>query len=84
MADDFDDFIADLDDNTLQNSALSLSKLLALDDDHEDGGFEKLLGKLNDKDLEVRLIDILLGTLPKYLIYIYKLLWSVLKNRMNY
>ena len=55
MADDFDDFIADLDDNTLQNSALSLSKLLALDDDYEDGGFEKLLGKLNDKDLEVSL-----------------------------
>ena len=55
MADDFDDFIADLDDNTLQNSALSLSKLLALDEDYEDGGFDKLLGKLNDKDLEVRL-----------------------------
>ena len=54
MADDFDDFIADLDDNTLQNSALSLSKLLELDTEHEDGGFEKLLGKLNDKDLEVR------------------------------
>ena len=26
MADDFDDFIADLDDNTLHNSALSLSR----------------------------------------------------------
>lgn len=56
MADDFDDFINDLDDNTLQNSALSLSKLLALDEDNEDGGFEKLLGKLNDKDLEVSLL----------------------------
>ena len=53
MADDFDDFINNLDDGTLHSSALSLSKLLALDDETEDGGFEKLLGRFNDKDLEV-------------------------------
>lgn len=52
MADDFEDF--DFGDSTLlQNEALSLSKLLAMEDEGEDGGFEKLLGKLNDKDLEV-------------------------------
>ena len=53
MADDFDDFLTDFDDATLQSSALSLSKLLALDEGSEDGGFEKLLGSLNDKQLEV-------------------------------
>ena len=65
MADDFDDFINNLDDGTLHNSALSLSKLLALDDEAEDGGFEKLLGRLNDKDLEVNL-----HTFPHILVYI--------------
>ena len=61
MADDFEDLIGDFDDGELQNSALSLSKLLALDsEENEDSGsgFEKLLGKLNDKDLEVNTFTI--------------------------
>ena len=49
---EFDD--EDYDDPALQRSALSLTKLLALDEG-EEGGFEKLLGRLNDKDLEVSL-----------------------------
>ena len=53
--DDFDD--DDYDDPELQHSALSLTKLLALDAG-EDGGFEKLLGKLNDKDLEVIVVKV--------------------------
>lgn len=62
MADDFDDFIAELDNASLQSSVLSLSKYLELDggggaDTADKGRIDKLLDSLNDKQLE-DLIDL--------------------------
>ena len=51
MSDAFDDFFAELDDPSLQNNVLT--KMLALDSEIDEEGFDKLLESLNDKQLEV-------------------------------